>query len=56
MAIRQLTIDVPETVLLAEKMDAVSFAHELRTLAAVKLYELVAPTPPWPLSHPPPRR
>ena len=40
MATRQLTIDVPETVLLAEKMDAASFAHELRTLAAVKLYEL----------------
>lgn len=40
MASRQLTIDVPETVLLAEKTDEASFARELRTLAAVKLYEL----------------
>lgn len=40
MATRQLIIDVPETVLLAEKMDATSFAQELRVLAAVKLYEL----------------
>jgi predicted HTH domain antitoxin len=40
MATRQLIIDVPETVLLAEKMDAASFAQELRVLAAVKLYEL----------------
>jgi predicted HTH domain antitoxin len=40
MATRQLIIDVPETVLLAEKMDATSFAREIRTLAAVKLYEL----------------
>jgi predicted HTH domain antitoxin len=40
MATRQLVIDVPETVLLAEKMDEASFARELRELAAVKLYEL----------------
>ncbi len=40
MATRRLVIDVPETVLLAEKMDATSFAQELRVLAAVKLYEL----------------
>ena len=40
MATRQLIIDVPETVLLAEKMDATAFAQELRVLAAVKLYEL----------------
>jgi predicted HTH domain antitoxin len=37
---RQLVIDVPETVLLAEKMDEASFAQELRMLAAVKLFEL----------------
>ncbi len=40
MTIRQITIDVPEKVLLAEKKDEVSFARELRVLAAVKLYEL----------------
>ena len=40
MASRQLLIDVPETVLLAEKMDEAAFARELRMLAAVKLYEL----------------
>jgi predicted HTH domain antitoxin len=38
--IRQVVIDVPEKVLLAEKTDETSFARELRTLAAVKLYEL----------------
>ena len=40
MTTRQIVIDVPEKVLLAEKMDASSFARELRILAAVKLYEL----------------
>jgi len=40
MSSRQLVIDVPETVLLAEKTDEASFARELRMLAAVKLYEL----------------
>ena len=40
MATRQITINVPEKVLLAEKKDEVSFARELRVLAAVKLYEL----------------
>jgi predicted HTH domain antitoxin len=40
MSSRQLLIDVPEAVLLAEKTDEVSFARELRMLAAVKLYEL----------------
>jgi predicted HTH domain antitoxin len=40
MATRQIIIDVPEKVLLAEKADEVTFARELRILAAVKLYEL----------------
>lgn len=40
MNTRQLVIDVPEKILLAEKTDEVSFARELRMLAAVKLYEL----------------
>ena len=40
MATRQIVIDVPEKVLLAEKKDEADFARELRILAAVKLYEL----------------
>lgn len=40
MASRQIVIDVPEKVLLAEKADEATFARELRVLAAVKLYEL----------------
>jgi predicted HTH domain antitoxin len=40
MASREVVITVPEAVLLAEKTDEVSFARELRMLAAVKLYEL----------------
>ena len=40
MVTRQIVIDVPEKVLLAEKKDEVSFARELRVLAAVKLFEL----------------
>lgn len=40
MTTRQTVIDVPEKVLLAEKTDEASFARELRTLAALKLYEL----------------
>ena len=40
MSSRQLVIDIPEVVLLAEKTDEVSFAREIRMLAAVKLYEL----------------
>lgn len=40
MTHRQITIEVPEKVLLAEKADEASFARELRMLAAVKLYEL----------------
>ena len=40
MATRQIVLDIPEKVLLAEKTNEVSFAQELRILAAVKLYEL----------------
>ncbi len=37
---QQVIIDVPEKVLLAEKMNAAAFGRELRVLAAVKMYEL----------------
>lgn len=40
MVTRQVVIDVPEKVLLAEKVDENAFARELRVLAAVKLFEL----------------
>lgn len=40
MATRQVFISIPEKILLAEKTDELSFARELRILAAVKLYEL----------------
>jgi predicted HTH domain antitoxin len=40
MMSHQITIEIPETVLLAEKTDATTFAQEIRMLAAVKLYEL----------------
>jgi predicted HTH domain antitoxin len=40
MATRQIVVNVPEKVLLAEKTDEISFAHELLLLAAVKLYEI----------------
>jgi predicted HTH domain antitoxin len=40
MVTRDITIAVPEKVLLAEKTDEVEFAKELREAAAVKLYEL----------------
>ena len=40
MTTRQIVIDVPEKILLAEKTDVSSSGRELRILAAVKLYEL----------------
>ena len=40
MVMRQIVVNVPEKVLLAEKNDEAGFARELRVLAAVKLYEL----------------
>jgi predicted HTH domain antitoxin len=40
MLTRQIVINVPEKVLLAEKTDEASFAREVSMLAAVKLYEL----------------
>jgi predicted HTH domain antitoxin len=40
MTTRQIILDIPEKVFLAEKTDEASFACEVRTLAAVKLYEL----------------
>lgn len=40
MTNRQIVIDVPESVLLAEKTDAESFGRQVRLLAAIKLYEL----------------
>ena len=40
MVTRQIVLNVPETVLLAEKTDEASFGRELLILAAVKLYEL----------------
>ena len=40
MITRHISIEIPKSILLAEKTDEISFARELRALAAVKLYEM----------------
>lgn len=40
MTVRQITVGIPEKIILAEKADESTFARELLMLAAVKLYEL----------------
>ena len=40
MSTRQIMIEIPEKVLLAEKTEEGAFARELLMLAAVKLYEM----------------
>jgi len=37
MVTRHISIEIPESILIAEKTDEVSFARELRVLTAVKL-------------------
>ena len=40
MALQEITMEIPDKVLLAEKTAAKSFGHEILLLAAVKLFEI----------------
>jgi predicted HTH domain antitoxin len=40
MPAHPVTIEIPDSILVAEKTDALAFSREIRLLAAVKLYEL----------------
>lgn len=40
MTYHRITIDIPDSVLLAEKTDAETFGRQMRMLTAIKLYEL----------------
>lgn len=40
MSSKQIVLEIPEEVLVAEKTDIDSFGREIKTLAAIKLYEL----------------